>query len=208
MKVQSIIKTAFTISIIGYVTYWEQFISGLGILSCSLIAIIGFSFPDHIVDMLDNYNKYMSITCVFLFLSTIIHLSIGIRVQPDGNKVEVVSSFYPYGRVLGTGAKIDTLRNLARCYEYDKYYEVRTEDMYILENDSSKMLFSKHELILKGTDLQFTKNEMGHGKLHICTYRDMTGVQNEVDLYGQALNDSNYSPRIIDTSIDYNSAIY
>lgn len=208
MKLQSIFITVIAIPIIGFVIYWEQFITGLGILSCFLMALIGFALPGYITDVLERYNCYWVIACIFLFLSTIFHLSIGVRVLSEEDNVKVVSSYYPYGRILGVGHKIDTLFNMARCYRLERNYEVKRENMYILEKDSSIMLFSKYDLIIEGKDLHFKERELGHGKLHICSYFDKTGRRQEIDLYGQPINDYHYSPRVIDTSIDYNSATY
>ena len=119
-----------------------------------------------------------------------------------------MTAFYPLGETLGYGYKIDTLKHIARCYEQDTEYSVNYDDMYVLKGDSIHSLFSKYEIIAQGNNFKFHKNDFGHGKLHICTYTDITGLKRTIDMYGNNILDSLYSPKVIDTSIDYNSSMY
>lgn len=188
--------------------YCEQFVACIGVLACYLMVVIGFMLPDRITNILEKWEGYWFFIGSCLFFTTWIHLCIGLRVIHGDNQIKMVTAFYPLGKTLGDGYKIDTLKHIARCYEQDTKYSVNYDDMFVLKGKLCYSLFSKHALIACGKNFEFREKDFGHGKLYICSYTDTTGVKHEIDMYGNDIQDSHYSPKVIDTSIDYNSTMY
>lgn len=186
--------------------YIEQFFSGFGVMAIYIMAIISFILPDSITDIFEEWNLYFLAVALCLFMIPWIHLSIGLRVIHKDNRVEVVTAFYPLGKVLGNGYEVDTLKNVACCYrQYGDDFSVNCEDMFMLKGDKYNSLFSKSGFVAQGTDYKFEKRNLGHGRLHICSYTDTLGVRREIDMAGKNIHDSKYSPRVIDDTPDYSS---
>lgn len=198
-----IIKTALGVLIIGCTMYYEQqFYIGIGICACYLMALIGLILPDisdRITDFLGKWQGYWIFIGSCLFFTTWAHLGIGLRAIHDNNQVRVVSAFYPLGKTLDFGCKIDTLHHIGRCYKQDTKYYVNYEDMYLLSSSRHNTLFSNHAIVAQGTEFQFHERDFGHGFLHICSYTDTTGVKRVIDMYGANILDSSYEPIVIDT---------
>ena len=200
------IKVVIAAIIIGAVMYIEQFFAGFGVMAIYIMAIISFILPDSITDIFEEWNLYFLAVALCLFMIPWIHLDIGLRVIHKDNKVEVVTAFYPLGKILGGGYEVDTLKNVALCYEqYGDDFSVKHEEMFMLKGETYNSLFSKRAFVAHGTDYKFEKRNLGHGKLHICSYTDTLGVRHEIDMDGKNIKDSKYSPRVIDTTPDYSS---
>lgn len=203
-----ILKIALSVLIIGCVIYYEQTLfTGFGILACTFIVLISYILPNKIADVLKEMEGYFIIIGLCLYFITFIHLGIGLRVIHKDNQVRVVSAFYPFGKSFGIGEQIDTLKHIPCCYEQDKEFCVRYDDIFMLKEGKRNKLFNKHEVIAYGTDFKFREKDFGHGKLYICSFIDTTGVRYEVDMYGKVI-DKLYKPRVIDTSTDYFPTIY
>ena len=85
---------------------------------------------------------------------------------------------------------------------------VKHEDMFMLKGETYNTLFSKRAFVAHGTDYKFEKRNLGHGRLHICSYTDTLGVRREIDMDGKDIQDSKYSPRVIDATPDYSSPTF
>lgn len=203
------IKVVIAAIIIGAVMYIEQFFSGFGVMAIYIMAFISFILPDSINDIFEEWNLYFLAVALCLFMIPWIHIDIGLRVIHKDNRVEVVTAFYPLGKTLGGGYEVDTLKNVACCYWQDgDGFSVKHEDMFMLKGETYNTLFSKRAFVAHGTDYKFEKRNLGHGRLHICSYTDTLGVRREIDMDGKDIKDSKYSPRVIDATPDYSSPTF
>lgn len=210
---RTLIKIIIAVLIIGAVMYYEQFFSFFGLIACGIMILASCILPDSVKDVLDDVlddelNIYKLVIGFCLFMIPWINIDIGLRVIHEDNQLKVVTAFYPFGKSLGNGYEIDTLKNIACCYVYDKEYYVEYEDMFVLKGDKYNSLFSRCAFIAHGTDLKFQKKDFGHGKLQICSYTDTMGVRHEIDMYGKCIQDPQYYPRLIDKTPDYTSTSY
>lgn len=202
----TLIKIFVAFLMIAGVMYYEQFYFGFGLMACAVMFVICLILPDSIKDIFDEWELYFLLAGFGMFMVPWIHLDIGLRVIHKDNRVEVVTAFYPLGKILGGGYEVDTLKNVALCYEqYGDDFSVKHEDMFMLKGETYNSLFSKRAFVAHGTDYKFEKRNLGHGKLHICSYTDTLGVRHEIDMDGKNIKDSKYSPRVIDTTPDYSS---
>ncbi len=82
--------------------------------------IVYSMLPVPIQNCIDNYIWYLAFLYVSSFAITITALIIGIRVIEDGSTTKIVTPFYPIGRTLGTGLRVDTIPKLAYCYKREE----------------------------------------------------------------------------------------
>lgn len=205
---RTLIKIIITVLIIGTVMYYEQFFSFLGVIVCVIMIVVGYILHDSIKEVLEEWNVYFLVVGLCMYMIPWININIGLRIIHKDNQLNVVTAFYPLGKSLEKGYEIDTLKNIACCYVYDKKYYVEYEDMFVLKGDKYNSLFSRCAFIAHGTDLKFQKKDFGHGKLQICSYTDTMGVRHEIDMYGKCIQDPQYYPRLIDKTPDYTSTSY
>ena len=195
---------AFCLLSIAVVWYYEYDIPGLGLLACFILPIGGGYLIFRIIpDAEDSLAGFYLILLGFvLFFTTFIHLDSGIRALPEGKSIKMVTSFYPIGRVLAVGERIDTIRGLACCYKEDEESRdtvISYEDIYILTNEKDSFVMFNHNnmIIKKGIEPEFSQKDFGHGKLDVCSFRDRIGKTITVDLEGNDIYEQGYKPRVI-----------
>ena len=140
-------------------------------------------------DRFDKYEWFCALTITSILIINITAAIIGLQIiKQDDDSYILTSQFYPIGRILDTGEKVDTL-NLARCYKQTDENDpiVVHEDMYLLRQKKMSVLFSRNELILQGTDIKFRSKDYGHGQLTVCSFKTKAGKCMEVDLYGSMI---------------------
>lgn len=82
---------------------------------CIIYPIVYSMLPVPIQDSIDKYVWGLAFLYVSSFAITIAALIIGVRVIEDGSTTKIVPPFYPIGRTLGTGLRVDTIPKLAYC---------------------------------------------------------------------------------------------
>lgn len=172
---------------------------------CIIYPIVYSMLPVPIQDSIDKYVWGLAFLYVSSFAITIAALIIGVRVIEDGSTTKIVSPFYPIGRTLGTGLRVDTIPKLAYCYkrEENKSISILYKDMYLLqERDSTFILFSHNEVVAEGMNINLKQIELGHGKLSVCSFIDMEGQRKSVDLAGNDITREGYSAKIVEPPTD------
>lgn len=172
---------------------------------CIIYPIVYSMLPVPIQDSIDKYVWGLAFLYVSSFAITIAALIIGVRIIEDGSTTKIVSPFYPIGRTLGTGLRVDTIPKLAYCYkrEENKSISIIYKDMYLLQKrDSTFILFSHNEVVAEGMNINLKQIELGHGKLSVCSFIDIEGQRKSVDLAGNDITREGYSPKIVEPPTD------
>ena len=193
-----IIKISVAALIIGYSLYCKHYYTVLIMPAFWLLALFFYMLPDSITDDKDGWIIYFIGIGYIAFITTAIKLDTGLRAINDGHQIRLVTAFHPFGKCLENGYRVDTLRHIPRCYEKDVEYSVKHEEMYMLMGEKYNTLFSKTEIIARGTDFVFRDEEYGHGKLHVCSFTDTLGVKHNIDMYGNDIHERGYSPKVIE----------
>lgn len=171
---------------------------------CLLITVLLFICSDYIVEHVGI--PLFSYLWLSSFIMPCMSFGIGLRVIHDeDSSVRLVSSFYPLGRCIVVGEKVDTLTAVPRFYKMDKNDEIvlYNEDLYIIkENDSLSILFDRHSLIFEGNKIVLFDKEFGHGCIKLFSYTTPEGQPKLVDSEGKDVNDSSYRVRIIERPDD------
>ena len=183
-----------------------QLFSGVGILASIACLIIGHMLPDRFTDI-KYWEGGWTLVAIILYATSLVGISTGLRVVHDGDELKIVTPFYPIGKELCSGHRIDTLKHIPYCYERDQSgYYVNYSDVFLLQGKTSSSLFTKTSLIAQGHRFSFAKRNFGHGELCVCSLTDMNGVRKTIDMYGHNVNDSVYKPHVIDNIPDYGIA--
>lgn len=195
------------VCIVGGAMFCElQLFSGVGILASIACLIIGHMLPDRFTDI-KYWEGGWTLVAIILYATSLVGISTGLRVVHDGDELKIVTSFYPIGKELCSGHRIDTLKHIPYCYERDQSgYYVNYCDVFLLQGKTSSSLFTKTSLIAQGHRFSFAKRNFGHGELCVCSFTDMNGVRKTIDMYGHNVNDSVYKPHVIDNIPDYGIA--
>lgn len=195
------------VCIVGGAMFCElQLFSGVGILASIACLIIGHMLPDRFTDI-KYWEGGWTLVAIILYATSLVGISTGLRVVHDGDELKIVTLFYPIGKELCSGHRIDTLKHIPYCYERDQSgYYVNYCDVFLLQGKTSSSLFTKTSLIAQGHRFSFAKRNFGHGELCVCSFTDMNGVRKTIDMYGHNVNDSVYKPHVIDNIPDYGIA--
>lgn len=195
------------VCIVGGAMFCElQLFSGVGILASIACLIIGHMLPDRFTDI-KYWEGGWTLVAIILYAISLVGISTGLRVVHDGDELKIVTPFYPIGKELCSGHRIDTLKHIPYCYERDQSgYYVNYCDVFLLQGKTSSSLFTKTSLIAQGHRFSFAKRNFGHGELCVCSFTDMNGVRKTIDMYGHNVNDSVYKPHVIDNIPDYGIA--
>ena len=177
--------------------YAEQFFPGVGLVVVCLLVPIGLlwnKFTDEFHER-DGVLLFVLGIC-FVVLSIVNTQVIGVKVAADGrNGAKLVSSFYPFGRVLAEGDSIDTVNVAWRYREDDGTYFAERRDCYIVRRGKMTSVFRGYDRIVdEGRDLRIGRRDMGHGMLNTIIFTDSTGSVREVDMYGDDVLQPDYSP--------------
>lgn len=169
-----------------------------------LLTVLLFICSDYIVEHVGI--PLFSLLWLSSLIMPCMSFGIGLRVIHDeDSSVRLVSSYFPFGRCLAVGKKIDTLTAVPRFYKMNKNYEIvlYNEDLYIIkENDSLSILFDRHDLIFEGKNIVYFDKDFGHGPIKVFSYTTPEGQPKLVDSEGKDVNDSTYTVRIIEMPDD------
>lgn len=192
------IKILLALAAISATMYAEYYFPLLGIVAGGLLLVCTTMIKE-------NVGLLLILTATLMYCSTFFYLSVGLRVIHHQDSVQVVTPFFPIGKSLGRGIRIDTLE-LAYSIEetYWNKYEIQVAPIFVLtaKEDSTQIVFRNAELI-RGTQLQLKSYKTQWGNIDVCEFIDETGVKKVYDLYGQDINAKDYSPHIIAYKPDY-----
>ncbi|MBQ9465804.1 MAG: hypothetical protein IJU62_02370 [Muribaculaceae bacterium] len=127
-------RIVLALAAIVAIGYAEQFFPGVGLVVVCLLVPIGLLWEKftHEFHERDGVLLFVLGIC-FVVLSIVNTQVIGVKVAADGrNGAKLVSSFYPFGRVLAEGDSIDTVNVAWRYKEDDGTYFAERRDCYIV----------------------------------------------------------------------------
>lgn len=178
----------------------DAYFTGVAAL-CMVIAYILPSIVDYEDELLWSILFPVMLTLVVLI--QLVHRYKVIEI--DGEKA-LVTYFYPLGRVVKVGERVDTL-NVAYYFSQDdtNNLEVVRGHLYRLSHaDNTTTLFTPNRILLTGKAVTLVSRYYKYGWIDTIEYTDYNDDCFEIDLLGNDINALGYFPQVVRaSSFDY-----
>lgn len=163
---------------------------------CLLISLFAMPF----LAMNDGWTANTLLVGISFWLAFFIYLYVGYHVKSCGEeRVALVTPFYPIGKVVAVGEKVDTLYHVPKSFISDEG-EISTVEvnLYVFHLDSiSSLLFTNHGVILQsGRHIRFEPRYYKYDWILTVSYLDDYNVRRVIDLLGHDISTPGYFPDI------------
>lgn len=111
-----------------------------------------------------------------------------------GEECVLTSAYYPYGYIEGHFESVDTVNINTHYFSLDYDTDVINTDVYIFKKDSTTYIYSRHKLILQGTQVEINEKDYGHGPISFFSFTDINNNRQHRDFFGKDISDKNYNP--------------
>lgn len=163
---------------------------------CLLISALAVPF----LAMNDDWTANTLLVGISFWVAFFIYLYVGYHVKSCGeDRVALVTPFYPIGKVVAVGEKVDTLYHVPESFISDEgELSAQFTDVYVLHLDSnSSLLFSNHRVILqRGRHLRFEPRYFKYDWILTVSYLDDYNIRHVIDLLGHDISTPGYFPDI------------
>lgn len=191
-----VIKFLLIILLLCVLFYIDSYYPFVVVGICFLVFLIAFP-----IFAINDDWKNILLVCISFGIAFGWYVYIGFRVEPWGDdRIALVTPFYPLGKVIAVGEKVDTLQQLPLQFVSNEgKISVEHRTVFVLHLDStSSLLFSSNQIILKkGRSLQLEKKFFEYDSIEVVTYfDDHNNNQKTIDLFGHDASDPKYFPNI------------
>lgn len=195
MKYITHIFLAFII-IVGAL-YGESFCMG----SAAIVAffVLMFAYLKFEIEEVDYVSAIYLILSLILYGLSLVSQDVGLRAIVKVEKVKIVTTYYPIGRVLATGTQIDTLKHQPLRFEDDGHgVKIQYGDLYLLHNGDTITLLTNQSVVARGRKLSLQQRYFRWGFITTLTYYDDNGDLKVVDIENKDIRTKDYRPQILD----------